>query len=279
MWIGTRRRAFALTAILAVTLACSTVDSILPQPTATLYVAPTLTPVPTQTSTPTVTPLPPTRIVPPPPAWVADFSDPILAALGDAPPVFKDDFSGYNLGWFYVKRGSTDGPFYAPIEEEALPLRIPTGREYRDFFVYNPYLRRADFVLTLDFKFGKTQPFDVLRFQFNQSADQSVQLDLSKHEDWSFDWSLHSPLQTASGTYQYFSPEFIRVTVIMRGQECAFYVNDDPLGYLSQCRAEAVVDRSPRAVSFHLLSTTGQQALVTVDNVKLWDLDQVPGLR
>jgi len=210
---------------------------------------------------------------------VADFSDPILAALGDSPPTFKDDFSGYNLGWFYVKRDSEDGPFYAPIEEEALPLRIPTGREYRDFFVYNPYLRRADFVLTLDFKFGKTQPFDVLRFQFNQSADQSVQLDLSKHEDWSFDWSLHSPLQNVSGAYQYFSPEFIRVTVIMRGQECAFYVNDDPLGYLSQCRAEAVVDRSPRAVSFHLLSTTGQQALVTVDNVKLWDLDQVPGLR
>jgi hypothetical protein len=210
---------------------------------------------------------------------VADFSDPILAALGDAPPAFKDDFSGYNLGWFYVKRGSADGPFYAPIEEEALPLRIPTGREYRDFFVYNPYLRRADFVLTLDFKFGKTQPFDVLRFQFNQSADQSVQLDLSKHEDWSFDWSLHSPLQTASGTYQYFSPEFIRVTVIMRGQECAFYVNDDPLGYLSQCRAGAEVEKSPRAVSFHLLSTTGQAAQVTVDNVKLWDLDRVPGLR
>lgn len=279
MWIGTRRRAFALMAILAVTLACSAVESLLPQPTATAFVPPTVTSSPTLPPTASPSPLPPTRVVPPPPAWVADFSDPILAALGDAPPVFKDDFSGYNLGWFYVKRDSADGPFYAPIEEEALPLRIPTGREYRDFFVYNPYLRRADFVLTLDFKFGKTQPFDVLRFQFNQSADQSVQLDLSKHEDWSFDWSLRSPLQTASGAYQYFSPEFIRVTVILRGQECAFYVNDDPLGYLSQCRAEAVVDRSPRSVSFHLLSTTGQDALVTLDNVKLWDLDQVPGLR
>ena len=274
-----RRIPFLFSALGLLGLACSSLALPSFQATPTVFIVPTLTFTPTLPPTASPSPLPPTRVVPPPPAWVADFSDPILAALGDAPPVFKDDFSGYNLGWFYVKRDSADGPFYAPIEEEALPLRIPTGREYRDFFVYNPYLRRADFVLTLDFKFGKTQPFDVLRFQFDQSPEQAVQFDLSKHEDWSFDWSLHSPLQTASGTYQYFSPEFIRVTVIMRGQECAFYVNDDPLGYLSQCRAEAVVDRSPRAVSFHLLSTTGQQALVTVDNVKLWDLDQVPGLR
>ncbi len=274
-----RRIPFLFSALGLLGLACSSLALPSFQATPTVFIVPTLTFTPTPPPTASPSPLPPTRVVPPPPAWVADFSDPILAALVGVPPAFKDDFSGYNLGWFYVKRGSADGPFYAPIEDETLPLRIPTGREYRDFFVYNPYLRRADFVLTLDFKFGKTQPFDVLRFQFNQSADQSVQLDLSKHEDWSFDWSLRSPLQTVSGAYQYFSPEFIRVTVIMRGQECAFYVNDDPLGYLSQCRAEAVVDRSPRAVSFHLLSTTGQDALVTLDNVKLWDLDQVPGLR
>ena len=274
-----RRIPFLFSALGLLGLACSSLALPSFQATPTVFIVPTLTFTPTPPPTASPSPLPPTRVVPPPPAWVGDFSDPILAALGDTPPVFKDDFSGYNLGWFYVKRGSADGPFYAPIEEEALPLRIPTGREYRDFFVYNPYLRRADFVLTLDFKFGKTQPFDVLRFQFDQSPEQAVQFDLSKHEDWSFDWSLRSPQQSASGAYQYFSPEFIRVTVILRGQECAFYVNDDPLGYLSQCRAEAVVDRSPRSVSFHLLSTTGQQALVTVDNVKLWDLDQVPGLR
>lgn len=274
-----RRILFLFSALGLLGLACSSLALPSFQATPTVFIVPTLTFTPTPPPTASPSPLPPTRAAAPPPAWVTDFSDPILAALGDAPPAFKDDFSGYNLGWFYVKRGSADGPFYAPIEDEALPLRIPTGREYRDFFVYNPYLRRADFVLTLDFKFGKTQPFDVLRFQFDQSPEQAVQFDLSKHEDWSFDWSLHSPLQTAAGTYQYFSPEFIRVTVILRGQECAFYVNDDPLGYLSQCRAEAVVDRSPRAVSFHLLSTTGQEALVTLDNVKLWDLDQVPGLR
>lgn len=260
-------------------LACS--SSALPflQPTPTVFILPTFTASPAPPPTATLTPVPPTRIVPPPPAWTSEFADPILAALADQYPVFKDDFSGYNLGWFFVKRDSTDGPFYATLENESLLLRIPTEREYRDFFVYNPYLRRADFVLELDFKFGKTQPQDVLRFQFNQSADQSVQLDLSKHEDWSFDWSLRSPQQSASGAYQYFSPEFIHVTVILRGQECAFYVNEEPLGYLSQCRTGSVVERSPRAVSIHLLSVTGQDAMVSIDNVRLWDLQKVPGLR
>jgi hypothetical protein len=276
MWIGPRRHAFALIVILAVTLACSATA---PQPTATAFVPPTVTPSPTPPPTATPSPLPPTRVAAPPPAWVTEVADPFLAALAGIPPAYQDDFSGHNLGWFYVQRGSADGPFYAPLEDGSLLLRIPTGREYRDFFVYNPYLRRVDFVLTFDFKFGKTQPFDVLRFQFNQSADQSVQFDLSKHEDWSFDWSLRGPRQSVSGAYQYFSPEFIRVTVIMRGRECAFYVNDDPLGYLNQCRADAVVEKSPRAVSFHLLSATGQDALATLDHVTLWDLKKTTGLR
>lgn len=259
-------------------LACS--SSALPflQPTPTVFVLPTFTASLAPPPTATATPVPPTRIIPPPPAWTSEFADPILAALAGQYPAYKDDFSGYNLGWFYIKRESPDGPFYAHLEDETLLLKIPDEREFRDAMVYNPNMIRRDFVLSVDFKFGKTQPHDILRFQFNQSAGQSVQLDLSKHEDWNFDWSLRAPQQTITGTYEYFSPEFINVTIILRGTECAFYLNHDPLGYLSDCRSGSVVEKSPRAVSFHLLSTTGYDALIMIDNVRLWDLEKVPGL-
>jgi hypothetical protein len=39
-----------------------------------------------------------------------------------------------------------------------------------------------------------------------------------------------------------------------------------------------MVEASAQAVSLHLLSTTGQAAQVTLDNVKLWDLDEIPDL-
>lgn len=269
---------FVLTFILSLGLAGCIPALAFPTPTATLFLPPTLTPTVTPSPTPTATPIPPTRVIAPPPAWVKEFADPILDAVLKVPPTFKDDFSGYNLGWFYTVRDSARGPYYAHLEEEALVLRIPEGREFKDSWVYNPYLRHADFVLTLDFKFYKTQPYDVLRFQFNQSADQNVQLDLSKHEQWFIDWSLRSPKQAVKGTYQTFSPEFNRVTILMRGQACAFYLNDDPLAYLSDCRTSAVVEKSSRAVSFHLLSTTGQDAEIVIDNVKIWDLSKVPGL-
>ncbi len=273
-----RKKLFILLVVILFSLACSMGDLSFPQPVATAYHPPSVTPSPTRVPTPTATALPPTREVQPVPAWVAEFADPILAALVDQYPAYKDDFSGYNLGWFYVKRESPDGPFYAHIEEETLLLKIPDEREFRDAMVYNPNMIRRDFVLSVDFKFGKTQPHDILRFQFNQSAEQSVQLDLSKHEDWNFDWSLRAPQQTITGTYEYFSPEFINVTIILRGTECAFYLNHDPLGYLSDCRSGSVVEKSPRAVSFHLLSITGYDALIMIDNVRLWDLEKVPGL-
>lgn len=273
-----RKKIFIPIAVILFSLACSMGDLSLPQPAATAYRPPSVTPSPTQVPTPTATALPPTRVMQPIPAWVGEFADPILAALVGQYPAYKDDFSGYNLGWFYVKRESTDGPFYAHLEDETLLLKIPDEREFRDAMVYNPNMIRRDFVLSVDFKFGKTQPHDILRFQFNQSAEQSVALDLSKHEDWSFDWSLRGPRQTVTGTYDYFSPEFVNVTIILRGTECAFYLNHDPLGYLSACRSGSVVEKSPRAVSFHLLSATGYDALIMIDNVKLWDLEKVPGL-
>jgi hypothetical protein len=181
-----------------------------------------------------------------------------------------------NRGWFYFIPGSRIQPYYAHITGGTLILNLPEGAEKRDSMIFNPKLIRKNFVLSLDFKFGKTEPDDTLRFQFDQTADQSVTLDLSRNQNWNFQWSFRNDLQTGTGTYYYFSPERINVVIIIRGNECAVYLNHDPLDYLSNCRSGPIVRSSPLAVTFHLLGKPGDTATVTIDDVKLWDLDKIP---
>jgi len=237
---------------------------------------PTSTPLPAQISTPEL--LPPTSEGFSVPAWVTDFADPILAALAGRAPDFKDDFSGHNLGWFYVIPGSQAGPYYARIQDEALLLEMTDEAGRGNSMAYNPELIRRNFVLSLDVRFGKTETKDILRFKFDQSADRSVELDLFRNEKWTIDWSLHNDQQTAAGTYDHFPPERVNVVVIMQGSGCAVYLNHDPLEYLNNCRPDPMVRSSPLAVSFHLLAARGSGANVTIDKVKLWDLDKIPGL-
>ena len=61
----------------------------------------------------------------------------------------------------------------------------------------------------------------------------------------------------------------------MQGKECAVYLNDAPLTYLNNCRTGPIAYASPQAVTFHMLAESGHVAAVTIDNVKLWDLDKI----
>ncbi len=244
----------------------------------------------------------PTPTTFPYPEWVTDFSDPILAALANQNPGFHDEFpfvciynfqrmdecprpeemlnyidglSILNQGWFYRFPDSTSGPYYSDMQDEALFLRSSEGKDDRDVMIYNPRLIRENFVLRFDFQFRKTQPEDVAQIQFVQTGDESVFLDISKNKNW----SLSSPRQAVSGTFEYFPPERINVIIIMQGSECAVYFNDAPLGYLGGCRSAAVTGPYPWAVSFRMISTTKHAASAVIDNVRLWDLDEIPGLR
>ena len=163
--------------------------------------------------TETATPLP-TRTVPLPaaptlmaiPAWMTDFSDPILLALMNRVPDYQDDFSLaciyyhqrlevcppedeysnfdqqfsiLNLGWFYMNPKNRAKPFYAHIQDGKLLINLPEGNEKNDSMVYNPNLIYKNFVLNFDLHFSKTEPDDVARFQFGQSANESFALDVS----------------------------------------------------------------------------------------------------
>lgn len=290
------------------TLACSIANplSSLPAstPTDTLTEAPTLTPSPTQTLTPTAT-LQPVLSPTPLPSWVADFSDPILAALANQQPDFQDDFSPVciynsvrlkkcptpdeevdfpdgivlqNQGWFYVDPNSHKGPLYAHVQDGYLFIKLPEGTENKDSMVYSPKLISRNFVLSFDFQFDKTQPPDAVRFQFDQAKDQSIALDLFKNKSWTFHWGLHNDWKSRGGAFDYFPPGYINIMFIMRGTDCAVYLNNVPFDYFSDCRSGPIVRSSPRAVSFHVLGDPGHPAAMVVDNVKLWDLDKIRGL-
>jgi hypothetical protein len=269
-----------LTASVLLSLACNLVTSLSEvPPTITPTDAPTATPTsdwsPAPMPTRTPIPMPMTLTAIPIPAWVMGFSDPILGAVSDQWPAISDDFSPYNLGWHIVNPENSRKPFYAHVQDGALFLNLPEGKIYKDLTVYNPRLLYKNFVLSFDFKFGKTEPDDILRYQFSMAADEKIALDLSKSESRTFYWNLHGGPQSSTGMYDYFPPEYLNVTIIMQGTECAVYLNHDPVDYLRECRTEPRGQPSALTMSLHLLGT-GRPALVILDNVKLWDLDALP---
>ncbi len=262
---------FFITIILP-TLACMVGG--LPQPTQPVIpiVTQTIAPRPTRTTAPTLVQEYPKET--PAPVWVTEFADPILAAVANRKPVFQDDFSIYR-GWRSVM-SEVEGYVTAERMDGMLFLRLPERTE--DSFVYNPKLNRTNFVLTLDLRFSHNLPEDTVRFQFDQSPDQSITLDLTNNNKWRFQWGAQDNLQSMSGVFKQFPPEHLPVTFIMRDSECAVFLNDDPLVYSRNCRTSQISQSQEWTVAFRLLRDSSRAVVVNFDNLKLWDLDKIPGL-
>lgn len=194
----------------------------------------------------------------------------------DLQPDLRNGYTLLNIGWFYLIPDSPKNPFYAPIDYGTLVLTLPAGKEKRDFWVYTPYLLQKNFVLQFDLEFHENQPEDTFRFQFDQTPEQSVALDLSKNRDWALHWGSLANWQSKTGTYANFPPdEPITVLVIAKGGECAVYLENAPLAHLADCRSEPVTRSIPWAMKFHLLAEPGHTAVMTIDNVRMWDLDKI----
>jgi hypothetical protein len=272
---------FFLGIIILVSLACGVGDDL------ATPLAPTSSSV-TSTAVPSVIPrlprtptstrvwlIPTSKPAPTVPAWVTDFSDPILAALDGKKPDIQDEFVNFDQGWFYFVPGSQKGPYYAHIQNETLLLQLPAENEKRDYWVYNPKMLRGNFVLRFEFQFLESQPEDTVRFQFDQTSEQGVAFDVSKNLNWTLHWGSLANWQSHTGGYSSFPPEPIIVLVMAKDKECAVYLNDVPLAYLTDCRSEPVVRSSPWAMTFHMLAEPGHVASATIDNLKFWDLDKV----
>jgi len=261
---------------------------------------------------------------------VAEFSDPILAALEGQKPAIEDDFpniciderkkwkvcstpeqriyyqadeydesslsslplatarptldfqpdlqEGYallNKGWFYVTAEDPQKLYYAPIDMGALPLRLPAGAEKRDFWVYNPNFLQRNFVIEFDLQFGESQPDDAFRFQFQEKDGSGFALELAKNQDWDFEWGAADSRQSNAGIYHYFASQPLRVLVIASGSRCAVYLDNVPLEYVEACRPATDEKISRQAMTFHILSQSARAASLTLDNFRLWNLDEI----
>jgi hypothetical protein len=114
-------------------------------------------------------------------SWEARFVNPILESVDLVTPNFQDDFTNQlNHGWYYITSNHPRKPYFANLQEDALILQIPEATHRKESMTYNPELARNNLLLSVDFKFGKSQPDDVIQFQFKQPDNQSVYLDLSK---------------------------------------------------------------------------------------------------
>jgi len=263
---------FSFIAIFLFTLACF----------ASEFSQPILTTTPTEmwiiTSPPTliavITPVQNKPTATPIPLWVKDFADPINSAVANRKPDFQDDFS-LNRSWINVVSGEA-WPHYAEIHDGLLFQKLPEKTEFS--ILYHPKLNRRNFLLTLELWFDHNQPNDIVRFQFDQIFDQSISFDLSNNRNWNFHWDSHENKQSVGGIYEHFPPEHVSVTIMMRGSECAVYLNNDPLAYSSNCRTNPMVQSKPWIASFRLLRDTGRAVAVNFDNLKLWDLDNISGL-
>lgn len=232
----------------------------------------TPTPLPTEIAIPTPVPEYPKAM--PIPAWVTEFANPILAVVTSRKPDFQDDFSEYR-GWLNVMSKIYG---FAPVErtDGKLFLRLPEGTE--DSFLYNPKLNRSNFVLTLELRFVHDQPEDTVRFQFDRPPDQNIVFDLSNNRKWRFQWGTQDSSQSMGGVYEHFPPDYMPVTIIIRGAQCAVFLNNDPLAYSSDCRTSPDSSLSKWNVTFRLFRDTQQAVAVNFDNLKLWDLDKITNL-
>jgi hypothetical protein len=265
-----------ISSLLFLVLACALTDArrFVATETRTPLPSAAASPVPSATTTATPTPLPPTRTLVPVPPWVEDFARPILDGLVGRQPDFQDDFSAY-YGWVQPAPDGGAGVRRAELADGALVLSLPPGSEPTELLAYNRRLARADYVLSLDFKFGKTGPEDVFRLQFGLGAPGALRLDLSKTRHWTIAWRLHFELDSRAGAYEFFAPEWNNLLILLRGEQCAVFLNRDPLDYIARCRS-GVVGPAARNVGFQLLSDSGHGAQVSVDNVIQWDLAGSP---
>jgi hypothetical protein len=206
------------------------------------------------------------------PAWVVEFSNPILEYTAGRDPDYEDRFL-INRGWYYVASGNR--PVLADRQDQMLALRLPADAQIRDAFVYNPTLARENFVLSLELRFDHAQVDDTVQFEFGRQAGTGITFELTNSDNWNIHWNFNSGGQSRSGTFEHFPPEKIPVTFIVLGGRCAVYLNNVPLVYLNDCRpANRVAELSHPAVTFHALTTARHDLTVVFDNLKLWDLDK-----
>jgi len=214
------------------------------------------------------------------------FAAPILVAIADRPPDFEDDFSFAGKGW-----QSYESP-YSSILDGVLKISVPVGETSNPGNTSwvgenNSHLSGLDFVFQMDVR-AKSLPPDsgtgiIFRFLDDYKTTSSPQgyftFDLFPSlGEWRIvdhHTEVENPSIAQGKSNAVTLEQWMKIRIIARGSTFAVYLNDQPLSYF-------VNDLHPMGTtSFFAGNGTGISAgdiQVEFDNVKFWNLANVPGL-
>ena len=223
-----------------------------------LFASPSATPTITYTTSPS-----PTQTRTPPPDWQAtaqaeirSFADPILADVLSRRPNHEADFSTYDPKW-----GGTTEVTYT---DGVMHMRVSDGYSAEG----GNHIAADDFVIQFDFTPVTMGSSDRVFHQFRSGNDIYCEFFITLDGSWGIDYNSAAASHWISGgkAGRISLGQTRTVLFIVRGDEMAFYLDGQPVGY-SQDDSPFFSGWSTLGVS----SPTGNIA-VDFDNIKFWDL-------
>lgn len=231
-----------------------------PAPTITIAFTSSITPA--LTESPTSTPHP-TPTATHPPVWVESFAEPILSAIANLPPNVQDDFHDNSGGW------------HSDLFRENLlaPLKFIEGElVLNNCSAYRSKMMFKDLVLEVDGRFmegikgnpdwrlvfraqGPADPQYAIRFKYDGS------LTISMHDE-NFH---HDNLQVNRGFQNN------HILLIAKGSTFAVFVNGQPLYHWQYTK----INQGGNTY-FDAHTDNRWSSIIALDNLKIWDISDVP---
>jgi hypothetical protein len=247
-------------------LGCSLLGMLTPTPIPPTSIQPSSTPIlptvpPTiQSASPTVTNIQVEQ--------ARAFAEPILQAIADRQPDFEDDFSTADKGW----EGGNLQPGESAVIQNGMARLTVTDK---DVSFGNELLNRKDYVLQLDARVAEGDRATQLIVNFhNLSSEYWFYVVVNNAgNNWLVDKRLAGQQPNLANGNGIVSPfgETTRIMIVARGPYAAIYLNDTPVAYFEDTDFDT-------SGGTGLFCQSLGQAVCEFDNVKFWNLVNVPGL-
>ncbi len=240
----------------------------------------TLPPTGSSTPIPSVTPRP-TVTATPLPGWVTDFAEPILAAIADLPPDVQEDFSQVGPNWNLETVNCPDNG--CSISEGVLTVAAFPGNN-KGGWAEQPLgpccARFKTFLMQVDVDPSKLTDENTASIWYTANIYEGnkfttkfqLTFELKKDLRWS-NWIGPSGFGGDSGQLPHSTALPIIFTLISRNSMLAIYLNDIPVTFVEYAGGQY-------QPGFELCAWTAERtaAHAEFDNVKVWNLDNIPDL-
>ncbi len=231
----------------------------------------------------------PTATVTPLPAWITNFAEPILQAIGNRPPDYQDDFSSPSSGWQTGRLSETPGPKIAgeiayldgeySIRADGITgndTTVCSGGEYYRIHAI------GDLVAEYDAKFVSGSVGN-LQFQFHKwyvSTNMDGQYTLIFRIDRHLGFTKCGPgpecpnvatyLGSASNGYGLWN----HFQLIVRGPRLAAYLNGVPVLFWED--PEFTADYKKGGIALTVCNNGPDALEARWDNLRIWDISNLP---